>query len=367
MMIALMLIGGFVGLIVGGELLVRGASNLAAAAKVPPLVIGLTVVAFGTSAPELAVSVQSCYAGKTALAVGNVVGSNLSNILLILGAAAIIAPLTVSRQLFKLDVPVMIAASGILMALGYDGVVSRGEGIAMVIGLVVYLCWTVVEGKREAKALEEELSDITPQQSHRTMLALFSNLAALIGGLVLLIGGAGWLVYACVEIAKLYGITEAVIGLTVVAIGTSLPELAISMIASARGKRDLAVGNVVGSNILNILCVVGLSAVVAPTGVEVAREFLDFHIPFMIGISVACLPVFLSGFGVSRFEGIGMIGFYAAYLAWLVYLSVNQLGEPNHQTLVGFLTALGVAMLVLLVMHRKKQAANESPNDSPAA
>lgn len=367
MMIALMLIGGFVGLIVGGELLVRGASNLAAAANVPPLVIGLTVVAFGTSAPELAVSIQSCYAGKTALAVGNVVGSNLSNILLILGAAAIVAPLTVSRQLFKLDVPVMIAAAAVLMALGFDGIISRGEGIAMVIALVVYLFWTIIQGKREAKALEKELEDITPQASQRTTLALISNLASLIGGLVLLIGGAGWLVDACVHLAKQFGVTEAVIGLTIVAIGTSLPELAISMIASARGKRDLAVGNVVGSNILNILCVVGMSAVVAPAGVGVAQEFLDFHIPFMIGISIACLPVFLSGFRVSRLEGLGMIGFYAAYLAWLVYLSVNRLGEPNHQTLVGFLTALGVAMLVLLVLHRKKQTAQAKSDNNSAA
>lgn len=354
-MLVLMLIGGFIGLIVGGELLVRGASNLAAIAKVPPLVIGLTVVAFGTSAPELAVSVQSCYAGKTDLAVGNVVGSNLSNILLILGAAAIVAPLMVSRQLFRLDIPVMIAAAGVLLALGYDGVFSRGEGIAMVIGLVIYLCWTVIEGKREAKALEAELSDLTPQNTKTTGLALFSHIASLVGGLVLLVGGANWLVEACIELAQQFGVSEAVIALTVVAIGTSLPELAISVIASARGKRDLAVGNVVGSNILNVLCVIGISSIVAPAGVEVGQEFLDFHMPLMLAVSIACLPVFLTGFGVNRLEGFGMILYYASYICWLVYLAMNQLGTPGNQSLVGFLTPLGVAMLAILVMSRRKK------------
>ncbi len=356
-MLILLLIGGFIGLIVGGELLVRGASNLAAIAKVPPLIIGLTVVAFGTSAPELAVSVQSCYAGKTDLAVGNVVGSNLSNILLILGAAAMVAPLMVSRQLFRLDIPVMIAAAGVMLALGYDGVFSRGEGVAMVIGLIVYLCWTVLEGKREAKALEEEFADITPHNINTTGIVLLTNIASLIGGLVLLVGGADWLVKACIELAQQFGISEAVIALTVIAIGTSLPELAISVIASARGKRDLAVGNVVGSNILNVLCVIGISSIVAPQGVIVGREFIDFHMPLMLAVSVACLPIFLSGLGVNRLEGLGMITYYLAYIASLVYLAVNNLGVPTSQSLVGFLAPLAMAMLFIAVLsrHKKKQ------------
>lgn len=354
-MLTLMLIGGFIGLILGGELLVRGASNLAAVANIPPLLIGLTVVAFGTSAPELAVSVQSCYAGNTDLAVGNVVGSNISNLLLILGAAALVAPLSVSRQLFRLDIPVMIGTAAILLGVGWDGIITMGEGIAMVVGLVVYLCWTFILGKREAKALEEELSDLTPCAVKRTKLALFSYVASLVGGLVLLIGGANWLVQACMEIAQQFGVSEAVIALTVVAIGTSLPELAISVIASARGKRDLAVGNVVGSNILNVLCVIGISSIVAPAGVKVSQEFLAFHMPLMLAISLACLPIFLTSFGVSRLEGAGMIFYYATYITWLVYLAVNGLGEPTEASLVGFLIPIGVAMLAIMVMSRWKK------------
>ena len=355
-MIAIFILAGFVGLIAGGELLVRGASNLAVAAKVPPLIIGLTVVAIGTSAPELAVSVQSCYRGETDLAVGNVVGSNLSNLLLILGAAAIVGPLSVSRQLFKLDIPVMIAAIAALFALGSDGSLSRGEGIAMAIATAVYLAWTVIEGKREGKRLEEELEDYTPDSdaAPEGWIAFFKNVFTSLGGLALLVYGAEWLVWGCVQLAEAAGVSSAVIGLTIIAIGTSLPELVISVIASARGKRDLAVGNVVGSNILNVLAVLGLSAVVAPEGVGVGKEFLEFHIPLTIAFSVACVPVFLTGMGVSRSEGIGMVFCYFAYIGWLVYLAMGDRGAPGYVSLVGFLAPLAVVMVGLAWGQRGK-------------
>ncbi|TWT41395.1 calcium/sodium antiporter [Botrimarina hoheduenensis] len=353
LVLALMILGGLVGLVVGGELLVRGASNLAAAARVPQLIIGLTVVALGTSAPELAVSVQSCYVGKTDLAVGNVVGSNLTNILLILGTAAVVAPLMVSHQLFRLDIPVMIAAAAALYALGSDGSISRSEGITLAILMVLYLSWTVVEGKRDAKRLEEELEVLTPQTTPSGLRAYALNLFLIVVGLVLLIGGANYLVEGCVQLATRWGVSELVIGLTIVAIGTSLPELVVSILASLRGKRDLAVGNVVGSNVLNILAVLGLSATVAPEGVNVADQSLRFDIPLMVAVSVACYPIFLTGKSVSRVEGIAMLLLYAAYLAWLVY-SFGVLNEPpGYGSLAGFLTPLVLAMVWPAVKRRR--------------
>ncbi|MEO0529467.1 MAG: calcium/sodium antiporter [Planctomycetota bacterium] len=351
--IAYSILGGFVGLIIGGELLVRGASNLAAAFKVPPLIIGLTVVAIGTSAPELAVSVQSCYAGETDLAIGNVVGSNLSNLLLILGTAAIVAPLVVSNQLFRLDIPVMIAAAGALYALGSDGSLSRGEGVALTILMVLYLCWTVVEGKRDAKKLEAELEELTPGEVKLTAATLVKNVFLVIGGLILLVGGADWLVKGCIDLATKWGVSELVIGLTIVAIGTSLPELVISILASLRGKLDLAVGNVVGSNVLNILAVLGISSAVSPEGIGVDPQSLSFDIPLMVAVSAACFPVFLTGKRVSRMEGAGMLAFYFAYLAWLVYSFAVAKQPPGYGSLAGFLAPLAVAM-VWLAWNRKR-------------
>lgn len=349
------ILGGFVGLIVGGELLVRGASNLAAAFKVPPLIIGLTVVAIGTSAPELAVSVKSCWYGATDLAVGNVVGSNLSNLLLILGCAAMVAPLTVGAQLFRLDIPVMIAAAAVLYALGMDGSLSRGEGITLTIAMLIYLMWTVREGKRDAKKLEAEMEEITPHDIALTPVTLIKNIFLVIGGLILLIKGAEWLVDACVELATQWGVSELVIGLTIVAIGTSLPELVISILASLRGKLDLAVGNVVGSNVLNILAVLGISSTVAPDGVNVDPQSLRFDIPLMVAVSAACFPVFMTGKEVSRLEGAVMLSFYLAYLGWLVYsfgvLDPQQ--PPGYGSLLGFLVPLAVAMVWLAVNRRR--------------
>ena len=313
----------------------------------PPLVIGLTIVALGTSAPEVAVSVTSCYAGKTDLAVGNVVGSNLSNLLLILGVTAMVAPLSVARQLFRLDIPVMIAVAAAVLAVGYDGSIGKGEGMTLVIAMTLYLGWTAIEARREGKALEEELSDITPGAVRPSWRGYLSYAASIVGGLVLLVGGSDWLVKGCVELATRLGVGELVIGLTIVAIGTSLPELVISVMAALRGKTDLAVGNVVGSNILNVVAVLGLSGVVAPAGVNVAAQSLDFDIPLMIAVSVACYPVFLSGMGVSRWEGAAMVAYYAAYLGMMIYAFGFRQSEPGSGDLAGFLAPLAVAMVLL--------------------
>ena len=322
------IVGGFVALILGGELLVRGASNLAALARVSPLIIGLTVVAFGTSAPELAVSVGACYAGSTDLAVGNAVGSNISNMLLVLGFAALAAPLAVSARLFRIDIPVMIMASVLLWLVGRDGSIDHWEGVAFFAALVAYFSWTIWQGRRESAvvAAEEQLatSEITIDPKKAGVAALLINVGLVVVGLVLLVGGADFLVDACVALATKFGVSELVVGLTVVAIGTSLPELVTSLMASMRGQRDLAVGNVVGSNILNILCVLGLSAIVAPEGINVDPQSISFDIPVMVAVGVALTPAFFSGLSITRGEGAAMVVYYFAYLGYLIWHSQQQ-------------------------------------------
>lgn len=358
MEILLGIVGGFIALIGGGELLVRGASNLAAAARVSPLIIGLTVVAFGTSAPELAVSLQSCYAGKTDLAVGNAVGSNISNLLLILGASALAAPLAVSIRMFRIDIPAMIAAAVLLWIFGLGGLLNRVEGVICVVLLVGYFIFTVRQGRREsAIATAESLmaeSEITYDPRTSTWGSFALDVVKLVVGLVFLVLGANWLVEACVELAQGFGVSELVIGLTVVAIGTSLPELVTSLMASLRGQRDLAVGNVVGSNILNILLVLGLSAVVAPSGINVDAQSMAFDIPVLIAISLAAVPVFFSGLGITRIEGGAMLLYYLAYLAYLVWHAGRPAGTVTPWwELLTFLAPI-VPMVVLVVLFRPR-------------
>ncbi|QDU55423.1 Inner membrane protein YrbG [Aeoliella mucimassa] len=346
-------------MIAGGELLVRGASNLAAAAKVSPLIIGLTVVAFGTSAPELAVSIQSCYEGKTDLAVGNAVGSNISNLLFILGVSAIAAPLAVSLRLFRLDIPAMIVAALMLLGFGWDGKLDRVEGAVCFLTLVCYFIFTVRQGRRESAiaAAESQIAvqEITYDPKKSTAKDTILDVVKLLIGLALLVKGADWLVKACVSLAQGFGVSELVIGLTVVAIGTSLPELVTSLMASLRGERDLAVGNVVGSNILNILLVLGLSSVVAPDGINVDRQSLAFDIPVLIAMSVAAIPVFFSGMVISRIEGIAMLLYYLSYLGYLVRHASRPAGTvtPAMETVL-FLAPLVPLVLTVIVVSRWK-------------
>ena len=354
------IVGGFIALIGGGELLVRGASNLAAALRISPLVIGLTVVAFGTSAPELAVSFMSCYQDKTDLVVGNAVGSNISNLLLILGCAALAAPLTVSLRLFRLDIPAMVAAVAALWLFGRNGKLDRVEGVMLLIALVTYFAFTIRQGRRESAiaATEAQLaeSEITYDPTTSDWKSLVLEVVRLVVGLALLVLGADWLVGACVKLAQQLGVSDLVIGLTVVAIGTSLPELVTSLVASLRGQRDLAVGNVVGSNILNILLVLGASAIVAPNGVNVAPQSLAFDIPVLLAISLAAIPVFFSGLGITRMEGGAMVLYYVAYVAYLVYHAIQRPPSvtPTWELLV-FLAPL-VPLVAATIRYRPKSS-----------
>jgi len=353
------LIAGLVLLVAGAEVLVRGAAKLAAQFGIPPLVIGLTVVAFGTSAPETAVSVQAAWNGSGDLAIGNVIGSNIANVLLVLGATALVAPLIVSRQLIRLDVPIMIGASLVVFALAWDGALSRLDGALLFAGVLTYTAFLIISSRRDKKAAEDdefvkEFGLNEPPKPYAWAI----NLGLVLAGLVLLVVGSNFLVEGAVSLARALGLSELVIGLTVIAIGTSLPELATSIIAAFKGERDIAVGNIVGSNIFNLLCVLGLTALVSPQAVAVAANALAFDFPVMIAVAVACLPIFFAGYCINRWEGALFLGYYLAYTVYLVMAST---GRPAADTfadaMIGYalpLTAITLAIITVRAWQRQR-------------
>jgi len=314
MAIVLLLVGVVV-LVVGAETLVRGASRLALLLGVSPLVIGLTIVAGGTSAPELAVSATAAAGGSGDLAVGNVIGSNILNVLLILGLSAVVAPLAVAKRLVRLDVPVMVVVSIGVWALAANGQVGRIEGMVLLGLLVVYTVVVVRQGRAEDSDPEADERKPTRRSVARDVLLVVVGLALLVLGSNLMVDGA-------TSIARSVGVSELTIGLTVVALGTSLPELATSVIASVRGARDLAVGNVVGSNLFNLMAVLGVSAVVAPDGLPVTDEVLRFDFPIVVATAVACLPIFFTGHRIDRWEGGLFLAYYVAYVVYVVAAAV---------------------------------------------
>jgi cation:H+ antiporter len=267
----------------------------------------------GTSAPELAVSLRAAMGGQTALTLGNVVGSNIANVLLILGLAALAAPLLVAPRVLQREVPTMIGVTLLLWLLAADGSVGRLDGALLVALLGAFLAVTAVTGGHDRR--DQALVAERPAPSLRGVVR---NLGAAIGGLILLIAGAQWLVDGAVSFARTLGVSELIIGLTVVAIGTSLPEIATSLIASLRGEREIAVGNVVGSNIMNILGVLGLSALLAPAPIAVPPSALGFDLPVMAAAALACLPIFFNGRMIARWEGALFLAYYGAYTLYLV-------------------------------------------------
>ena len=346
----LFLILGLALLIGGAEFLVRGASRLATAVGISPLVVGLTVVAFGTSSPELAVSVMSAYAGQADLALGNVVGSNIFNVLVILGLSAVIVPLVVAQQLVRFDVPVMIGISLLMYALGMDGNIGRLDGLLLFSGVVAYTVFLIRQSRRERSA--EVRAEYEAQFGGGDAKGgWMRNTGLLVIGLAGLILGSHWLVESAVTIARVFGVSELVIGLTIVAMGTSVPEVATSVVAALRGERDIAVGNVVGSNIFNILCVLGLSSVVAPAGINVSGAALRFDIPVMIAVALACLPVFLR-YRITRVNGGAFLVYYAAYLVYLILTATRHEALDNYQDALLYFVLPITAITLIFIAYK---------------
>lgn len=353
-MVYLQLIAGLLILIAGAEVLVRGASKIAGALRISSLVIGLTVVAFGTSSPELAVSIMSSLQGQGDIALGNVVGSNIFNVLFILGLAALISPLVVARQLIRLDVPIMLGASLVALAFAWDGRIAAWEGGLLVVLGVAYTTFLIRQSRREQPLPTTDAADHDAPPPRLWLSALL-----VLAGLGLLILGSNWLVDSAVSIARDLGISDLVVGLTIIAAGTSLPEVATSVIATLRGERDIAVGNVVGSNIFNLLFILGIAAGISG-GIPVAETALRFDIPVMIAVALACLPLFFTGSRVDRWEGLVFLGYYVAYTVYVVMASQQSASlAAFSRTMLWFtlpLTALTILILASREWHRKRRA-----------
>ncbi|BAC17261.1 K+-dependent Na+/Ca+ exchanger family protein [Corynebacterium efficiens YS-314] len=348
------IIAGLLLLVVGGELLVRGASVLARRVGISSLVVGLTVVSAATSAPELAITIGAVWQGEPGLAVGNVVGSNIVNILLILGLSALILPLVVTRGLVRFDIPVMVALSAGLLVMALDGVISAVDGLILLSVVVAHTVWTIIASRRKARppvgATESAAvssasdTDTGDEDEKPPAISTFRSLLLIVVGIALLVGGATLLVDGAVNIATGLGISSLVVGLTVVAIGTSLPELVTSITAVRRGERDIAVGNIVGSNIFNIGVVLGLPAMISLDGIPVSSAAIAFDLPVMLATAAALLPVVFTGFIVARWEGAVFLGLYLAYTGYLV------LAATEHDALEGFTTAMAGFVLPLLIV-----------------
>jgi len=313
--ITLYIIGGSLGLFIGAEGLVRGASSLAISLGISPLVVGLTVVAFATSSPELVVSIKAAIEGNPGIVVGNVVGSNICNIALILGVAAMISPMNVKSQVIKREIPIMIIVSVILLLMLLDDSITRLEGTFLVIGIISYIILGYKYAIKEKDNVEliKEFEEIIPKSPYK----IWQSLLFMLGGLGLLVLGSNLFVDGAVAVAEKFGVSQAIIGLTIVALGTSLPELSTSIVASFKNENDIAIGNAVGSNVFNILSVLGISSLVRPitnTGITI----VDLSI--MMFFTILILPLSRSEFTLRRWEGTLL---FCGYIVYFLYLA-NQ-------------------------------------------
>jgi len=306
------MLGGLVLLAMGAEGLVRGSSALALRLGVTPLVVGLTVVAFGTGSPELFVSVQAAYRGESGIALGNVVGSNISNVALILGLSAVARPMRVRSELIRREVPVMIAITVALCLLLLDGIISRLEGLLLIVGSIVYTTLAYLAARRDRSALVAEEFKEALRERRR---AAWLDLLFVLTGFVSLLVGANLLLMGALVVAEQFGISQVVIGLTIVALGTSLPELATSVVASVKREPDVAFGNAIGSNILNILLVLGVAALIRPIETAGLRTF---DIAALVASAVILFPLMWRGWVLNRLEGAFLLAGYVAYLYFVV-------------------------------------------------
>lgn len=309
------MIAGLTLLYFGAEWLVKGSVGLSLRLGISPLVVGLTVVAFGTSAPELVVSLQfNVFAGMADAAVGNVVGSNICNIALILGVAAALAPIGVKARLVRREMPILIVISGLFVYFLQNGNVGRLEGALLTLGIVVYTVFSFREARREKDpevlAEVEDLASEAPVSGRSAATVLATQLGFVLLGVATLVAGAKLLEVGAVGLARTFGVSEAIIGLTLLAFGTSLPELATSVVASMKGQGDIIVGNVIGSCIFNILMIIGVSAMLRPMEV---REIRLVDLGFMVGLALILVPMMLSRWRIARLEGVVLLAIYGVY------------------------------------------------------
>ena len=317
-MTLLLFILGLAGLIFGAELFLKAVDRFGLKWGVSPMVMGLTVVAFATGAPELAISLKAAMNDSADLVLGNIIGSNIANILLILGISGLITPLHIKQRIVRIDVPIVIAMSIGLYILALDGVLTPMDGGILLLGLLAYSIFTFLQVRKNKVDISELYEQEEEVQLASGAWFYAKNVGILLAGLVLIVQGANWMVGSAVTIAQLLGMSELVVGLTIVSIGTSLPEVATSMSAARKGNADIAVANVLGSNIYNVLLTLSLTIVVAPGVLEVSRNALILDMPFMIAVAVGCVPIFLAGFDLNRKDAFLFLFYYAAYLIYLV-------------------------------------------------
>jgi cation:H+ antiporter len=296
--------------------LVRAGTGLASWLGIRPMMIGLTVVSLGTSVPELAIGIDAAVSGSPGLAVGNIVGTNLVNILLILGLSAVLAPIALDRATLRFDLPAMTAAALLLYLLSIDGALTRPDGVILLLGGVAYTAGLVQVSRRETADPDEGPAAIVAGAADRRRP--LRHVLLLLVALVVVVIGAELLVEGAVSSARTLGVSDAIIGLTIVAVGTSAPELVTTVVSTLRGDRDLAIGNLIGSSIYNIGAVLGLTVVVAPHGVPVPDEVLAADLGLLVVVTAAAVPVFVTGTRISRIEGGLFVASYIGYLAWLL-------------------------------------------------
>jgi cation:H+ antiporter len=315
---------GLIALIAGAEALVRGGARLAAMLGISPILVGLTVVSIGTSMPELAVGIRSASDGDASLAVGNIAGTNLVNLLLILGLSAMILPLALELRTLRLDLPMMTVAALLLWALAADGTLTVAEGVVLVLGAVVYTAILIRSARRENRVIHAEFAEefAAPRESPPAARRdLLWNLFLLLTGIVVVVVGADWLVNGAVGVARQFGVSDAFIGLTIVAIGTSAPELVTTIMSTIRGDRDIAIGNLLGSSVYNLLLILGVTVVASGRVLELEPDLVRTDIPIMGLVALVLIPIFLTGRRVGRGEGTAMV---LAYLGYLTFLTVTQ-------------------------------------------
>lgn len=310
------MLAGLAVLIIGGEVLVRGAVGLSAAAKISPLVIGMTVVSFGTSAPELLVSLQSALDGNPGIAIGNVIGSNIANLALVLGVTVLIFPIAAEKQTKQIDYPMMMLASVLFGVFALNNMIDRWEGIVFVAILIGFTVFLIRSSRKNERAKLEEVLDGHEIDAGEVKDSLWKSLLFLLIGLIGLYFGSEWFVSGASDLASKFGLSDSVIGVTVVAFGTSAPELVASIVAAVKKQSDISVGNLIGSNIFNIFAVLGVTSTVKPVGVD--QAVINFDIIWMLGIAALMVPVLFLGSRIGRFKGVILLTCYISYIVWIV-------------------------------------------------